>query len=105
MKKTNKSKKIRKEMKENIPIEIRKLFGKFYLFSLIYIIYYVSYLFFYNKLNKYFMIASNILLLLFYLYMIRDVIKNKKNYNSIAFVFFIGLVISLIVFSMIKLFI
>lgn len=90
---------------ESIPDEVKISFGKFYSYSLIYIIFfsllYPLILMYY--LNKIFTIILFILLIILYCYIIFDIRKRIGKYRSIAFVFFIILVFFSISFSVLKL--
>lgn len=102
------SKKLIQEYKKSIPMEISTLFGKFYFFSFLLIIFL---LIFYPLIviKKCSFISSVLLLIflgLFYIWMIIDVLKNRKNFNSSMFyiliLLFVGSYISAI-FHLIKL--
>lgn len=102
------SKKLIQEYKKSIPMEISALFGKFYFFSFLLIIFL---LIFYPLIviKKCSFISSVLLLIflgLFYIWMIIDVLKNRKNFNSSMFyiliLLFVGSYISAI-FHLIKL--
>lgn len=103
----HKKKNISKEMNKAIPNDIKVLFGKFYLFSVIYLIFFlIIYPFILVKIvTRLSSIILFCLLTVFYVYMIVDVQRNKKTYNSIFYVILITLVFMAISFSIIKFFI
>lgn len=112
MKHTNNARKIdlknlKKEINKSIPDEIKVLFGKFYLFSFCYLIFFfILYPFWLiNKVSTLFSIILIIILILFYLYMIVDVCKKRGNFLSTLFVLLIMFVFMGISFSIIKLFV
>lgn len=95
MKKSN-TKKIISE----IPDEIRIMYGKFYIFSLLYIIFFglLYPLFFVKIISFWSSIIVFLSLIIMYIYMIIDVFKRKKTFNSNLFfylIFLVFLVISL----------
>ena len=100
MKKKDKSK-----IKENIPVEIKVLFGKFTFFSII-IILLLAVVYPFIVLN-YFSIYSQIGLLvfvvLFYGYMIFNLIRKKKNFMSMLVPILIALVVLVLILDIIKL--
>ena len=93
-------------LKREIPDEIKVLFGKFYVFSFVYILFFLILIPF--VLGRFFHKVSIGLLIfwlsIFYIYMIIDVNKKRKSFTSSIFVFLIFLVVSSIIFSIIKLF-
>lgn len=100
MKKLNKKSKYN----ENIPKEVKVLFGKFYLFSiLVYLFLFVLYpLFIVNNVS----VVSNIFILilfpLFYLYMIIEVLRNKGKYGSSLFWLFVIIFVVTYVLMVVK---
>ena len=100
MKKLNKKSKYN----DNIPKEVKVLFGKFYLFSIIVFLFlFVFYpLFIINNVS----IVSNIFILilfpLFFLYMVIEVLKNKGKYGSGLFWLFVVIFIVTYVLMVIK---
>lgn len=83
VKKKNGKKKItiNKKSDNAIPNEIKIIFGKFYVFSIIYIIFFFV-LFPFMIMKRISMISSFLIILfliLFYIYMIVDVYKKRKN--------------------------
>ena len=87
-----------------VPGEIRALFGKFYLFSFIYIIFFgIIYPFF---LLKRVSIVSSILifilLIIVYIYMIDDVRTKKKTFFSNMYFYLIIIVFFVISFSLVR---
>lgn len=99
-------KEIMMQIKKSIPDDIKILFGKFYVFSFFYIIFFFGLYPFWivNKVSWGFSIVLFIILILFYGYMIRDVLKKKGNFLSTLFVVLILLVVMGISFSVIKTF-
>lgn len=103
-----KNKKITQKLKIDnqltVPDKIKILYGKFFLFSIIYLIFFAGlYPFFLvSRLSKIGSMLIFILLLGFYVYMIVDVIKHRENYNSSIFVLLIILVLIAISFSIVK---
>ena len=92
-------------MKQSIPDDIKILFGKFYVYSLVYIVFfgilYPFILMYY--LNKIFTIIMFIVLIFLYIYMIIDIKKKTGKYISTMYFFLILLVILSISLSIIKL--
>lgn len=97
---------VNKIVNKEIPNEIKILFGKFYLFSFIYIIFFaVIYPFLLLKvITELSSIILFIFLIMFYIYMIIDVKKKKKTYNSTMYMILILLVLVSISFSIVKFF-
>lgn len=93
-------------VRKEIPNEIKILFGKFYLFSFIYILFFsiIYPLFLINILTELSSVIIFIFLIIFYIYIILDVKKKKNNYNSSMYVILILLVLTSISFSIIKFF-
>ena len=96
----------KKQLKKEIPDEIKVLFGKFYVFSFIYILFFLVLLPY--LLAKFFHKVSIALLIfwlvVFYVYMVIDVNKKRKTFTSTIFVFLIFLVGMAVSFSIIKIF-
>ena len=92
---------------KQIPDEVKVALGKFYIFSLIYIIFFGVIFPFYLIYNVSLVsqILVIILLMIFYVYMLVDVFKKKQKFTSTLFVFLIILVFFLISFSIVKMFI
>lgn len=92
-------------MKQSIPDDIKMLFGKFYAYSLLYVMFfgilYPFILMYY--LNIVFTIIMFIGLILLYIYMIIDIKKKTGKYISTMYFFFIFLVVLSISLSIIKL--
>lgn len=103
-----KNKKINQKLKIDnqmtIPDKIKILYGKFFLFSIIYLIFFAGlYPFFLvSRLSKIGSILILILLLGLYIGMVLDVMKHRENYNSSIFVLLILLVLIAISFSVVK---
>lgn len=105
--KKKKSKKEKEELKKNIPNDIKILFGKFYFFSILYIIFFLI-LFpflFKPRISLISSILIMILLALFYVYIVFDVLKKEKGFKSYLLSVFILLVLFAYSFSLIKFFI
>lgn len=102
----DKKKKKVEEIKKEIPEEIKVLFGKFYVFSFIYILFFLLLLplVLAKHLNKVFLVLLFFWLIAFYVYMVIDVNKKRKNFTSSIFVFLIFLVVSSVLFSIVKIF-
>ncbi len=97
----------RKEMYEEVPNDIKVIYGKFYFYSLIYLIFFLV-LFPFVLASRISMFSSGLIvgmLGVFFIYMIVDVIKKSKTYRSIYFYVLILLVVLSISFSIVKLFI
>ena len=99
-------KKINKEYINNIPYDIKVLFGKFFVFSIVYILLFslIFPLIIIKYISFIFSIIFISLMLIIYLYMIFDVIKHKNKYNSSNFIILIVLVLTSILYSFIKIF-
>ena len=100
-----KKKEIKKQYKTEVPDNIKILFGKFYIFSILYLIFFlIIYPFVligrFSLLN---LIAILIFLGLFYLWIIIDVLKKKKEYSSNTFIILLIGVILAISLSIVKL--
>ncbi len=93
-----------KNIKKEIPDNIKVLYGKFYVFSFIYIFFFlVVYPFILvNKIRYWASIMLFVLLGGFYIYMIWDVLKHKGRFNSTMFMVLILIVIMAISFSIVK---
>ena len=105
-KKFDKEKKRNKElMKKEIPDNIKVVFGKYYLFSFIYILFLtvVFPFFLVSRINLVVSIVVLIILFIFYIYIVIDVIRKKKTYSSYIFVLLIILVILSFILSIMKL--
>ena len=99
-----KKKKNNKEYKVSLPDDIKVLFGKFYLFSFILIIF-LSILFPFvimNRISNISRVMILVVLFLFYVYVIYDVVKKKKGFNSTIFILLITLVLASFVTSIVK---
>lgn len=94
----------KKEMKASIPDEIKVIYGRFFVFSIIYLIFFfiVYPMFLVNKLSKLSSVILFIGLIIFYVYMIIDVWKKKKSYISQGCVILIPIVFIAISFSIVK---
>ena len=105
MKKKERKKELKKLYKNEIPDNIKVIFGKFYFFSLLYLIFFLI-IYPFVLIERFSLLNLLILLIflsLFYIWIIIDVIKKKKGYNSNLFVLLIGLVILAISLSVVKL--
>ena len=89
---------------ETVPDNIKILFGKFYFYSLVYIIFfgilYPWILMFH--LNKLFSVIMFLILIILYILIIFDIKKKIGKYRSNVFYVFIILVIVAISFSVVK---
>ena len=105
MKKKERKKELKKLYKNEIPDNIKVIFGKFYFFSLLYLIFFlIIYPFvLIERFSLFNLLILLIFLSLFYIWIIIDVVKKKKGYNSNLFVLLIGLVILAISLSVVKL--
>jgi len=75
--------------------DIRKVFGKFYLFSVVIIIFLSIFPFIYKYLNGIFSLVLLLFILVFYIYMVIDLFKKKNKFWS-AFTSLLILVVTLI---------
>lgn len=91
-------------MYETVPDDIKMLFGKFYSYSMLYIIFFgILFPFFLMYyLNKIFSICLFIGLILLYGVIIYDIRKKIGKYKSNVFILFIILVLFTLSFSIIK---
>ncbi len=92
------------KIKKEIPDEVKILYGRFYVYSLIYIVFFgLIYPF---LLVKRLSTLSSIIIFsclgIFYIYIIRDVLKKKGRFNSTLFALFILIVVISLSFSVIK---
>ena len=87
-----------------IPDEVKIALGKFYIFSIVYIIFFGGVFPFYLMYNVSIIsqILVIILLLGFYIYILFDAFKKKQKYTSTLFVFLIIIVLIVISFSIVK---
>ena len=94
----------RVSMYDTVPEDIKILFGKFYAYSILYLIYfgllYPFFLMYY--LNKIFTVCLFIGLTLLYGVIIYDIKKKIGKYKSNVFIVFIILVVFTLSFSIIK---
>lgn len=108
-KQVNKSNKksISKEMYNAVPDEIKVSFGKFYLFSLVYIVFFfVIYPFLLiNWINDFTCGLVIAFLTIFYIYIIRDTKRKVKTFSSTFYYLLILGVFLSISFSIVKYFI
>ncbi len=106
MKKRN-DKKINKEMYKAVPDEIKIAFGKFYLFSIIYIVFFLGLYPFWliNYLNDFVCGLIVGFLTVFYIYMIMDTKRKVKTFISTFYYLLILIVFLAISFSVVKYFI
>jgi hypothetical protein len=99
-----KKKKNNTEYKASLPDEIKVLFGKFYIFSFILIIF-LGILFPFiimERISSISRVMILVVLFLFYVYVVYDVTKKKKSFNSTIYILLITLVIASFVTSIIK---
>ena len=93
-------------MYKSVPDVVKVAFGKFYLFSLIYIVFFlIVYPFFLiDTINEFFSGLIFGFLTIFYIYMIRDTRKRVKNYSSTFYYLLLAIVFISISFSVVKFF-
>ncbi len=104
-KKTKQKKVINQEtIHSQIPDEVKVALGKFYIFSMIYIIFFgVIFPFvLVDNISLLSQILSFVLLLGFYIFILFDVFKKKLKFTSTLFVVLIVLVFVLMSFSIVK---
>lgn len=98
---------LKEKINSQIPVEIKKLFGKFYIFSIFYIIFFAGVFPF--VFMKHISLVSKILAILFltvfYIYIIVDVHKKRKTFMSTIYIVLIVAVFLSISFSIVKIFI
>lgn len=94
----------KKKLNLEVPEEIRILFGKFYFFSLLYIIFFgIIYPFFLlERISIVSSVMIFICLIMIYLYIINDVRSNKKNFYSNMYFYLMVIVFFVISFSLIR---
>lgn len=106
MKKKEKSKKVINEevIKSQIPDEVKIALGKFYIFSMLYLIFFgvVFPFMLIDSISLVSQILAVIFLTGFYVYMLIDVKKKKMKFTSTLFVILTILVFILISFSIVK---
>ena len=94
----------RVSMYDTVPDDIKMLFGKFYAYSLLYLVFfgilYPFILMYY--LNKIFTIIMFIILIVLYIFIIIDIKKKIDKYKSNVFILFIILVLFAISFSIVR---
>ncbi len=99
MKKKNKEKLDRnKEIDKNI----RKAFGKFYVYSVIIILCLAIYPFLIKRLKAWFSILLLIFFAVFYIYMIRDLLRKRSNYWTALTSIFIFIFVIIMTLDIIK---
>lgn len=91
-------------MYDTVPEDIKLLFGKFYAYSSLYVLFFgILYPFFLlYYLNKIFTIVLFSVLVLLYAFIIFDIKKKIDKYKSNMFIFFILLVVFAMSFSVVK---
>ena len=94
---------------KEVDVNIRKAFGKYYIFSIVLMIFMIIFPFILKYIKIWFAILLLVFFLVFFIFMILDLFKKKKKYwNSLAsiFILFFIIVYSLdilkIVFFLIK---
>ena len=104
-KKTKQKKVINQEtIHSQIPDEVKVALGKFYIFSMVYIIFF-GFIFPFvlvDNISLLSQILSFVLLLGFYIFILIDVFKKKLKFTSTLFVVLIVLVFVLMSFSIVK---
>ena len=102
-KENKKEKKIKKEYKSSIPVEIRVLFGKFYIFSILLSLFLgVGFQFMVERISFISSLLLLIFCLLFYIYIFIDFLNRKKNFMSTMIVFCIIIYICCLGFAIYK---
>jgi cytochrome c biogenesis factor len=103
IKRSNKTKKVN----DNIPDEILMLYGKFYFYSVCYVVIFglLYPLLFIGNISNISLVLSFVIFIGLYAYMIYDVLKKSKGFKSAVFSLFVVLVILAISFSIVKIFI
>ncbi len=101
--------KIKNNSGKGVPDDIRKGFGKFYIFSIVLFIFMVLFPFIFKYIKLWFSILLVIIYLVLFVYMIVDLYKKKKRYWTflstifiMIFIFIETLDILKIVFFLIK---
>ena len=100
-------KQIKEKMNSQVPDEIKLIFGKFYVFSLIYVLFFGIAFPFYvmEHISLVSRIMQIVLLSLFYIYIVIDVKKKRKTFMSTIYIVLIVLVALSISFSIVKMFV
>lgn len=89
----------KEKLNEEIPIEIKESFGKFFFYSIIMDLFIVMVIcMVYKYLSFYFKIIVMLLILVIYLAMLRDLMKKRKHFMSSSLV--ISILITAIVYSL-----
>lgn len=102
--KREKKKHNKKKLKNEIPDEIKILFGKFYVYSLIIILILVFFPFILNSTSIEFSIFIFLVLICFYLSILKNIFKKKEKFTSILFVFMMFLTFLLFSIVLLKIF-
>ena len=106
-KKAKKEKEVKETMNSQVPDEIKTVFGKFYVFSLIYILFFGIAFPFYvmDHISLVSRILQIVLLSLFYIYIVIDIRKKRKTFMSTIYIVLIIMVVLSISFSIVKMFV
>lgn len=99
-------KKQKREYKKNIPDEIKILYGRFTIYSLLMTLFF-GFLFPFLLLGRISKVSSLLLfliLVLFYLFILIDVVRKRKTYHSSIFYILILLFFSTVFYSALKFF-
>lgn len=78
-----KAKKEKYDKLKEIDVKIRETFGKFYIYSIMIQVFLLVLSFCFKKIKLWFYILLLIFILLFYIYMVIDLFKNKSRYWTI----------------------
>jgi len=98
-----KAKKDKYNKLKEIDVKIRESFGKFYVYSIIIILFLIILSIMLYKIKIWFYILLLVFILLFYIYMIVDLVKNKSRYWTILSSILIFLFIVLYITNVIEL--
>ena len=78
-----KKKKVDKKIKKEIPVEVKSLFGKFYVFSIILDLILLIFMpFALKKISTFFAILTLLMFLIIYCFMLKDFFKKRQHFFS-----------------------
>ena len=78
-----KKKKVDKKIKKEIPVEVKSLFGKFYVFSIILDLILLIFMpFALKKISRFFAILTLLMFLIIYYFMLKDFFKKRQHFFS-----------------------
>ena len=89
---------MKKSNNKEIDISVKKSFGKFYIYSIVFIMILIIYPFIMNRVKWWFNIILLLFFIIFYLIMVRDLIKKKGNYwttTTSVLIFFVIVILTL----------